>query len=223
MAMNVRDRMQEYLDYKGITPYRLEKDLGKTKGYWGKTKNPTAEFITLFVARYNDISESWLLTGEGEMLKDMRQTDAVQDTASNPTIGTLLDYETWLLPQTAHGGSLTNIPAEGVLLQNCEKIISPIKGVDFAISVYGDSMAPEYPSGSRVLIKRINPDAYIDWGKAYVLDTCNGVILKEVLKCEREGYVTCHSINPDPKFADFDVLMSDIYGIYRVLMCLSAK
>lgn len=221
--MNVRDRMQEYLDYKGITPYRLEKDLGKTKGYWGKTKNPTAEFITLFVARYNDISESWLLTGEGEMLKDMRQTDAVQDTASNPTIGTLLDYETWLLPQTAHGGSLTNIPAEGVLLQNCEKIISPIKGVDFAISVYGDSMAPEYPSGSRVLIKRINPDAYIDWGKAYVLDTCNGVILKEVLKCEREGYVTCHSINPDPKFADFDVLMSDIYGIYRVLMCLSAK
>ena len=221
--MNVRDRMQEYLDYKGITPYRLEKDLGKTKGYWGKTKNPTAEFITLFVARYNDISESWLLTGEGEMLKDMRQTDAVQDTASNPTIGTLLDYETWLLPQTAHGGSLTNIPAEGVLLQNCEKIISPIKGVDFAISVYGDSMAPEYPSGSRVLIKRINPDAYIDWGKAYVLDTCNGVILKEVLKCKREGYVTCHSINPDPKFADFDVLMSDIYGIYRVLMCLSAK
>lgn len=135
----------------------------------------------------------------------------------------LSDYETWLLPQKTHGGSLTNIPADSVFLQNCEKIVSPIKGVDFAISVYGDSMAPEYPSGSRVLIKKINPDAFIDWGKAYVLDTCNGVILKEVLKCEREGFVTCHSINPDPKFADFDLSLNDVYGIYRVLMCLSAK
>ena len=29
--------------------------------------------------------------------------------------------------------------------------------------------------------------------------------------------------NPDPKFSDFDVPMSEVYGIYRVLMCLSAK
>ena len=29
--------------------------------------------------------------------------------------------------------------------KNCEAIISPIEDVDFAITVYGDSMAPEYP------------------------------------------------------------------------------
>ena len=175
--------------------------------------NVTTDMLSDFCLHYGEkVNANYLLMGEGEVLKDNELSEY-----------TLSDYETWLLPQTAHGGSLMNIPADGVLLQNCEKIISPIKGVDFAITVNGESMAPEYPSGSRVLIKKINPDAYIDWGKAYVLDTCNGVILKEVLKCEREGYVTCHSINPDPKFADFDVLMSDIYGMYRVLMCLSAK
>lgn len=142
---------------------------------------------------------------------------------ASPSPDALSDYETWLLPQTAQGGSLANMPADGVELRNCEKIVSPIKGADFAITIYGDSMCPEYPSGSRVLIKRINPQAFIDWGKAYVLDTCNGVVLKELIKCPREGFITCHSINPDPKYADFDVPLSEIYGIYRVMMCMAAK
>lgn len=222
--MGQQERLIQFIEKMNLTRAEFERRSGLANGYVKKLKGSLGEAkLNDVLTAFPNLNKVWLLTGEGEMLKDMRQKDAVQDTASNPTIDTLMDYETWLLPQTSHGGSLTNIPADGVLLQNCEKIISPIKGVDFAISVYGDSMAPEYPSGSRVLIKRINPNAYIDWGKAYVLDTCNGVILKEVLKCEREGYVTCHSINPDPKYANFDVLMSDIYGMYRVLMCLSAK
>ena len=56
-----------------------------------------------------------------------------------------------------------------------------------------------------------------------MLDTSNGVIIKEIHQSKREGFITCHSINPDPKFADFDVPVSEIYGMYRVLMCLSAK
>ena len=119
---------------------------------------------------------------------------------------------TWLL--TGEGDMLTQEEA---------KTNNPIENVDFAITVYGDSMAPEYPSGSRILIKKINPDLFIDWGKVYVLDTPNGVIVKEVHESNKEGYVSCHSINPDPKFKPFDVLMDEIFGMYRVLMCLSVK
>lgn len=124
---------------------------------------------------------------------------------------------------SAMGGSLTGFAEPGVLLQNCEAVVSPIENVDFAITVYGDSMAPEYPSGSRILIKKINPDLFIDWGKVYVLDTPNGVLVKEIHESNREGYVSCYSINPDPKFKPFDVLMDEVFGMYRVLMCLSAK
>ena len=132
-------------------------------------------------------------------------------------------YITYLLPMSAMGGSLTGFAEPGVLLHNCEAVVSPIENVDFAITVYGDSMAPEYPSGSRILIKKINPDLFIDWGKVYVLDTPNGVIVKEIHESNREGYVSCYSINPDPKFKPFDVLMDEVFGMYRVLMCLSAK
>lgn len=79
----VKDRLQEYLDYKGITPYRMEKELGKTKGYWKNTKNPTSEFITLFVQKYNDISAEWLLRGKGGMLQPVEDNGG--DDASHVT------------------------------------------------------------------------------------------------------------------------------------------
>ena len=150
-------------------------------------------------------------------------TDFIYDSKKKESASNNNGYITYMLPMSAMGGSLTGFAAPGVLLQNCEAVVSPIENVDFAITVYGDSMAPEYPSGSRILIKKINPDLFIDWGKVYVLDTPNGVIVKEVHESNREGYVSCYSINPDPKFKPFDVLMSEILGMYRVLMCLSAK
>ncbi len=127
-----------------------------------------------------------------------------------------------LLPIHAQGGSLNDFVVS-VKDSDCEKIVSPIKGADFAINVSGESMYPEYPSGSQILIKKINERAFIDWGKTYVLDTCNGTVIKRIVPSAREGYVRCVSINPAPEYAPFEVSLDDIYGIYRVLMCMAVK
>lgn len=216
--------LNDVLKHLGMSVKQFSDSLGKERPQWAyDVLNPekkvgiSKNIADLISEHYPQFNKAWLLTGEGDMLNKGGDPNA------KSVGGDMSDYETWLLPQTTHGGSLTNMPADGVLMQNCERIISPIKGVDFAITVYGDSMAPEYPSGSRVLIKRVNPEVFLDWGKAYVLDTSNGVIIKEVLRSPRDGFVTCHSINPDPKYADFDVPLSEVYGIYRVLMCMAAK
>lgn len=169
----------------------------------------TCEKIVAAFPKYNI---DWLLTGEGQMQKET-------DKNTNFEKG----YITYLLPQSAMGGSLTGIPVDGVLLDNCERVISPIENVDFAITIYGESMYPEYPSGSRVLVKKIDPNSYIAWGNVYVLDTSNGVIIKEVQPSNKEGYIQCVSFNPNGKFKPFDVPIADIYGMYRVLACVSAK
>ena len=185
----------------------------------GKTKKISPSMADKILSAYPHYKRTWLLTGEGDMLtqkEEAAKTSSADITKKN-------GYITYLLPMSAMGGSLTGFAEPGVLLQNCEAVVSPIENVDFAITVYGDSMAPEYPSGSRILIKKINPNLFIDWGKVYVLDTPNGVIVKEVHESNREGYVSCYSINPDPKFKPFDVLMDEVFGMYRVLMCLSAK
>ncbi len=131
-------------------------------------------------------------------------------------------YTIPLLPISAQGGSLNDF-VSSVNLQDCEKIISPIKGADIAITISGDSMADEYPSGSIVLAKRINERAFIDWGKVYVLDTCNGVVVKTLTPSQKEDCVRCVSINPNPIYAPFEVALNDIYGVYRVMLCMAKK
>lgn len=127
-----------------------------------------------------------------------------------------------LFPMDAHGGGLTTRP-EGCTEWDCEKITSPVKGAQFAIRVTGDSMAPEYPNGSVVLIRQINEEAFIEWGKVYVLDTDNGVVIKELRPCQDENLVSCHSINPHPKFAPYTIDRKYIKGWYQVLMQMSLK
>ena len=84
-------------------------------------------------------------------------------------------------------------------------------------------MAPDYPNGAQVLIKKVDEKAFIEWGRVYVLDTCNGSVIKEVRKGDDDDSVQCYSLNPDPKYQPFAVRFADIYGMYRVLMCMSLK
>ena len=126
-----------------------------------------------------------------------------------------------LIPISAQGGSLNDFTAS-VMEYDCEKVLSPIRDVDFAMTVSGDSMSPEYPSGCQVLVKRINERAFIDWGKVFVLDTINGTIIKKLMPVEgNPEKVTCVSINPE--YPSFEVGFEHIRGVYRVLMCMSLK
>lgn len=81
-------------------------------------------------------------------------------------------------------------------------------------------MSPAYPSGCTIYIKRINELIFIDWGHTYVLDTRNGTVIKTLLLSDKENAVKCVSLNPDPKFAPFDVSLSDVFGVYKVLACM---
>lgn len=224
----LKERLFYFIEYKGLTVQSFEKTVGLSNGAVSKmgdnTRRSTIDKISNF---FGDLNKNWLLTGEGEMLIGEYPTGndiTIHKRDTGKKVNVKSEYITYLLPMSAMGGSLTGFASPSVFLKDCETIISPIENVDFAITVYGDSMSPEYPSGSRILIKKINPNIFIDWGKTYVLDTPNGVIVKEVHECkEKPGYIKCHSINPDPKFSDFEVPLSEVYGMYRVLMCLSAK
>lgn len=75
----------------------------------------------------------------------------------------------------------------------------------------------------KVLVRRINSDLFVEPGKVYVLDTVNGVMLK-VVTIRRDGYLYCTSINSDQvTYAPFEIPISCVYGMYRVLMCISEK
>lgn len=125
-----------------------------------------------------------------------------------------------LIPVEAHAGSLTEF-ADAVQEYDCEMVVSPVRGAAFAIQVTGDSMAPAYPSGARILCQRIDETAFVDWGRVYLLDTVNGAVLKQVRKTETPGCVLCCSLNPAPEYAPFEIETRHIVAWYRVLMIMS--
>lgn len=67
--MTVKDRVQQYIDYKGISIYRLEASAELSKGYWAKTKSISADVAMKISRIYTDLSAEWLLRGEGDMIK----------------------------------------------------------------------------------------------------------------------------------------------------------
>lgn len=123
-----------------------------------------------------------------------------------------------MLPIFAQAGSLTGW-SEGIEEAKCERVISPVKDIDMAVHIYGESMYPDIPNGSVVYVRRVS-GRIIDWGRAYILDTVDGPVLKYLTPGADEDHIRCQSANHDPKFAPFEVLKEDILGMYKVVMCM---
>lgn len=214
ITIRLNEALRAAFNQRGV---QLKSDMAKMLGYkspyfsgitTGKEKLTNAFLMTL--SNKLGINSEWVLTGQGAML------------LSGPSSSKSCNGMVPLVPVSAHGGSLS-VFSEQVRLSDCEMIASPIEGVDLAITITGDSMAPEYPNGSIVLIKKINEQAFIEWGKAYVLDTRNGIVVKLLVPSEDKNSVRCVSINRDPIYAPFDISGDDIFGIYAVKVCMSRK
>lgn len=211
--MSVQERLLEFLKYKHISKLAFASSIGRSPSYVTNIVNTIGpESRKVIEIAYPDLNMTWLLEGQGEMLNAGSAPKTPQESATGCVIP--------VIPIAAQAGKLTDF-SDSVYEHDCEKMISPINNVDFAVPVTGDSMSPEFPSGSKVLVSKINHEAFIDWGRTYVLDTCNGIVIKKVYPGDTQGFVKCVSINPN--FPSFEVNVNDVYGWYRVLMCLSLK
>lgn len=206
---SVKQRLLKYLQSKRITQSEFTRALGVSPTYVGAMrKGIPAVKLKKLCELYPDLNRDWLLYGEGEMLKS-ETPKAEKD-----------DNEVLFIPVDAWAGGL-QMYSEGVKASDCTKIKSPVSGAEFAIPIKGDSMEPRFHDGSTLLIKKINERAFIPWGHTMVIDTENGVLVKNILPddepAEEDGeqYVIAKSINP--KYPPFKIPKSSIYGLYRVL------
>ncbi len=84
-----------------------------------------------------------------------------------------------------------------------------------------DAMAPTFPRGSIALAREINPDRFIEWGEAYLLETIDGPLLARLIpsdnpanyRCTRDNKERLHNVE---RFADMDIPKDAVTGIFRV-------
>ena len=70
METSVKERLIEFLKYKGLTQSRFEKSIGASNGFVNNiSKGIGAEKLQRIICEYPDLNTQWLIFGEGDMLK----------------------------------------------------------------------------------------------------------------------------------------------------------
>lgn len=154
------------------------------------------------IAKKFNISISWLLTGDGEMLNSAPKTD-------NASSGTVTLP---LLPYGVMAGTPGN-DVDGINLEECEQYTIPsfsAKGARFLARVDGLSMYPRFSSGDLLACRILEDPHFIQWGRIYVMDTTQGPLVKRLFPCPGDDTkIRCHSENTE-KFPDFDIPKEDV-------------
>ena len=205
----MKERLIQWIRSEGLTVSAFQRRIGVSESYIRNISRGIGTDVLLAIEReFPQLNARWLLTGEGTMNREAEESD--------PRAPKMIP----VLPVSAQAGRLNDFIAQ-IADYDCERIYTPLPEAEMVIPVTGDSMTPEYVNGCRVLVRRIADSAFIDWGKTYVLDTDSGVVIKNIFPGEDASTVRCVSVNP--AYPPFSIPTKDIFGWYRVLMCMTMK
>lgn len=236
--MILSERIKKLLDYADMNPTQFSRRVGFSTAQTvrellkGNTKSVSEAVKFKINQSFPEINLDWLVYGEGNMFisepeptsdfyDEWKRTNLVNNTENTVQRGatdianTTIDSDyVHLLPVEAMAGSLQGF-SEGIALKDCRKIKSPVQGADWAIQISGDSMEPDYKNGTYLYIRKLS-GGFIPWGQTIVVDTIDGVIVKDIYPIDdTDAFIEARSKNS--KYPPFKIDTSCILGMYRVL------
>ena len=209
-----------YLVWKGyVSIQSTQKDIAEKMGTTtsnisaalkGSDRFLTEGFISRFNVAFEGIfNEEWILTGKGEMAKDIAVVTETPITDQDIKILDIRD-------RAGHG-----IGFDG----DENKVVGYVNIPDFAgcygITVYGDSMYDKYMSGDTIFVREIKDKSLIDNGQPYVVITNEDRLLKLVYVEDTGLKLVSYnpSFNPDGrrKYPDMEIEGNQILHLYKVV------
>lgn len=76
--MDVKTRIDKYIDFKGISISSFEKSIGCSNGYWRNTKSISANILSKIANTYPDLSIDWVVTEKGSIFKS-NKNESIKD------------------------------------------------------------------------------------------------------------------------------------------------
>lgn len=206
---SLRERIKKVLKDHGTTANGISDGVSAVQNRLSRQLREaavTADTIQLVLKKFPDVSAEWLLRG----------TTSV-DFGTNCIITSEQKETRPRIPYDAAAGRLTDAVG-GVTEIQCERspVVAAFPKYDFTIRITGPSMEPYYYSGDEVACLRVNEARFLQWGRVYVLDTAQGVIIKRIY--ENGDSIRCASFNPE--YPDFNVPKEDIFSYNLVVGAL---
>ena len=155
--MKAIERLYQYMEYKGLKPTALEKKIGLSNGYLGVQRKRNADMgegvFLKIIDNCRDINSSWLLTGEGNMLRSESENNKIPN-INYESVGTpyynvdfIGGFDLIVNDQTVNPDFYINYPPynqEGVVWCN----------------LTGHSMEPEISNGDIIALREVTTDTY---------------------------------------------------------------
>lgn len=197
----------------------------------------TDGFIVKFNSSFNNVfNTDWLLTGEGEMLRDQSTTNIASNTYGDNASGnnniTITrtreedeeDKHKEIIFRPVVTKQLATQPDTDVYsvikedktlrLQYIPTI--PPYTIDFYYTIRQDAMLPAYKLGEVLALEHMKSNSDIVQGAAMVVDTSDfGFLFRRIY--DRGDYYECRRINEDSVFENQNVPKSKVIRLYRVV------
>lgn len=217
----VRSRMKKYLAYLDISEGNFEKICGLSNGYVSKIGDSIrTNILNRILESYPDLNTTWLLTGEGAMLKSTKNEAILATNLQTDQIP--------LVSQYAYAGYLCGF-ADEEYMETLPTISWDVnnepKGTYLAFEVKGDSMDDRsYESildGDVLYCRRLKESLweyklhFNVWDFVIVHKT-DGILVKRIINHDvKTGDITIHSLNS--LYEDRIINIQDIAQIFNVV------
>ena len=204
------DRLLKYLEFKGIKKSVFYSNTSLSNGYLDKVKELGADKIESIISIYDEINLDWLITGKGKMIRNI---DDNKDVKFIPLYDSILVKN----KNNTYTNPAIKAPVEYINAGDW------FNDADAAMRVYGESMAPDYSSGSIIVMKELHDKQLILYGNDYVIETQEYRVLKRLQKGKSRNTVKAHSINKrhwedgSLMFESIEVNLKDIKHLFLVL------
>ena len=208
----IKQRILQFCATLGISKRDFYSKIGVSRGTLESSTGITEDVMAKFIATYSEINISWLITGEGTMLKnDAPPPDATVQPIHQPRtpekkvdnqIINLYDFEATAGLRSLLDNQHANI-IDTIKIPNMPKC-------DGAIHIVGDSMYPRLKPGDIIFYKKLPIDLQsILYGEMYLLsysiDGDDYCVVKYIKRSDKgEPFITLASHNPAHEDTDID-------------------
>ena len=216
----VTKRIREIIEKEGLSVSSFANKTGiprsTLQSMFDKKTNPGYFTLQKISDAYPSYSLDWLLTGSDPEDEDRSPLEDTTLSTPHPLTGIPL------IPFDAIAGFGVQ-DNTGVTYEQCEHYIVPEfdqRGCEFVIRVSGSSMCPKYSNGDILACKKIKDVLFFQWGKIYVIDSSQGVLVKRVFEDKgNPDNIICVSDNKE-NYPPFSMPKSDIRSLSVVLGCI---
>lgn len=219
--MGTVQRIQQYIENKGISKYRFYQQSGLSNGALDKGENIGSDKCEKILYAFPDLNSDWLLTGRGSMLKNngLELIDNKEDIEKNELPEVNYEYKGAPYYNVDFIGGFdlvlndqTNNPDYYIYFPPYNK-----EGVVWC-NITGHSMEPELNNGDFIALKEMtDPIEYLPYGEIYGIITDNYRTVKRIRMSERKGFVRLIPTNKSPEYGEQEIPINMIRKVFAVL------